>query len=454
MSETSASRYSAVAIVLHWAIATAIIGNILIGWWMGDALKEPASQAQAIAAFQLHKSIGLSVLLLSLVRLGWRLGHPVPPLPAHMPAWERIAASGVHWIFYGLMIGLPLSGWLYVSTGWSAPTDRPLEVPTLYFGLFQVPHLFGLEHAAEATRRAVSHAALLTHENFARAVIYVLLPLHVLGALKHHFKDRDDVLTRMIPGLKAASGEAGPRDPKRALAIGVGLGAVVVAAIAIVAALVSTPASAPAVAQAPEPPAAAQGAVEEKVAAPVEAEAAAAAPAPSVPAQAGPPAAWAVNSAQSEIAFTGVHAGVNFRGRFARWRADIRFDPDNLAQSSAAVTVETGSAADGVPLHDQSMPTREWFDVANHPTATFRATRFRRGAGGAYTATGTLTLKGKDIPITLPFTLTIAGNTATMSGRASIDRAAADLGMASDPDAEYVSQAIGVEVRVVATRAP
>ena len=89
-----AQRYTAVAIVLHWAIALAIFGMIALGWWMGDALEDSATQAQAIAAFQLHKSIGLSVLVLSLARLGWRLINPPPPLPAGMKAWERAGRHG------------------------------------------------------------------------------------------------------------------------------------------------------------------------------------------------------------------------------------------------------------------------------------------------------------------------------------------------------------------------
>ena len=75
-------RYIAVAIVLHWAIAAAILSNLIVGWWMKDAIHETAAQARAIAAFQLHKSIGLTILLLTALRLLWRLTHQPPPLPA------------------------------------------------------------------------------------------------------------------------------------------------------------------------------------------------------------------------------------------------------------------------------------------------------------------------------------------------------------------------------------
>ncbi|MGH6949533.1 MAG: cytochrome b, partial [Vitreimonas sp.] len=137
-------RYTAVAVVLHWAIASAIGLMIPLGFWMHDQSEHGASGDGLFRAYQLHKSIGLTVLALSLVRLGWRLMHPPPPLPQHMPAWERFAAKATHWGFYVLMIALPLSGWTYVSAGWSIHDDEPLLITTRWFGLFVVPHLFGL----------------------------------------------------------------------------------------------------------------------------------------------------------------------------------------------------------------------------------------------------------------------------------------------------------------------
>ena len=167
----------------------------------------------------------------------------------------------------------------------------------------------------------------------------------------------------------------------------------------------------------------------------------------------GTPAAWRVERGASAITFTGVHAGVPFEGRFATWSADIRFDPDNLAASSARVTIATGSASDGIALHDQSLPQTEWFDAANHPNATFQTTSIRARGDGAYEARGVLTIKGRAIDANLPFTLRIAGDRATMDGSAGVSRREANLGMGSDPDAEYVSAEIAVRVHVEARRA-
>src|SRR6476646_7461764 len=110
-ASTSSERYTTVAIVLHWAIAAAILANFFVGWWMAKAIDDPATRLQAVAAFQLHKSLGLTVLALSVLRLLWRLTHRPPPLPEAMAGWEKFAAKATHWAFYALMIVVPLSGW-------------------------------------------------------------------------------------------------------------------------------------------------------------------------------------------------------------------------------------------------------------------------------------------------------------------------------------------------------
>lgn len=448
-------RYTAVAIVLHWAIAIAIFGMIPLGWWMASAIEDKSTQAQAIAAFQLHKSIGLTVLALSVARLAWRLIHPPPPLPKGMKPWERLAAIAAHWAFYFLIIAMPLTGWLYVSAGWSVQDQRPLEVPTLFFGLFQVPHLFGLAHLAEQTRATLAAALQFSHSKLAWGAI-VLSVLHAGAALKHHFADKDDVLERMVPGL--AKGGS-PRFSPRALALAGGFVAIAVAAGGALWLFEHPPAS---TAAAPAAVVQSQGQGGGNLEGGTSA-APAAEPrdsgdrshAPAAPsANAGAPPAWIVSSAASSIGFSGVHAGTPFQGRFGAWRADIRFDPNNLSQSSATVIIQTGSASDGVPLHDQSLPQAEWFDAASHPNATFRTSEIRARGGNAYEARGTLTIKGRAIDARLPFTVNISGDRATMDGSLSIDRKDANLGMASDPDAEYVSREIAVRVHVEARRAP
>ncbi|MDX2276305.1 MAG: cytochrome b/b6 domain-containing protein [Hyphomonadaceae bacterium] len=445
----AASRYTAVAIVLHWAIAFAIVFNIVLGFWMHGAAEAGTASAAVFEAFQLHKSVGLTVLALSLVRLGWRLAHRPPPFPAHMPSWEKTVALATHWAFYALMIGLPLSGWLYVSAGWSHEANRAFNVPTIYFGLFQVPHLFGLAAQSADTRAAAAGAAFTAHWLLAYGAI-ALAALHVAAALKHQFFDRDATLARMVPGLKAPfATEAPARDQGRLITLGAGLGLSCVAAIALLLAVLTLGDSG--VTPSPAPTSRAEAEVQSVESQPEEAT-----PTQtdtSAPPVTATPSLWRVDPRASAIRFSGVHAGVAFTGAFSDWSADIRFDPSNLEASSANVAIRTASAADGVPLHDQSLPGAEWFDVANHPTATFRTERIVRD-GDSYRADGVLTIKGRPINVRLPFTLAITGDRAIMDGQMRLRRRDADLGMESDPNAEWVSEDIVIAVHVEATRAP
>lgn len=179
--------YGTVAIVLHWAIALLIIGNVAGALAFGALLEsaDPADKQLGFQLIQLHKASGLTVLALSVVRLGWRLAHGFLPLPAPMPAWQKAAARATHLSFYVLMIGVPLLGWAMVSAS-------PLDFPIHYFGLFEWPQL------PLATDKALADRLAGAHETLAFATMAVLV-LHVAGALKHHFVDRDGVLGRMLP---------------------------------------------------------------------------------------------------------------------------------------------------------------------------------------------------------------------------------------------------------------
>ncbi|GAB5470008.1 MAG: hypothetical protein Kilf2KO_30380 [Rhodospirillales bacterium] len=186
-------RYTAIAIALHWLIAAAIIVQLASGLWMADAIDDPATQALAFQVYQWHKSLGLTVLILSLLRLFWRLGHRAPGLPEGMKPWERLAAYATHVFFYAIMILMPLTGWVMVSAS-------KFGLPTLYWGLFTWPHL-PLGSLALETKAQVEEIFGSVHEFLAYGTI-ALLVLHVGAALKHHFVERDGVLARMLPFLK------------------------------------------------------------------------------------------------------------------------------------------------------------------------------------------------------------------------------------------------------------
>jgi cytochrome b561 len=185
------SSYSHAAIALHWLVALMLIGNFAGGLFMGDLLAPEATSEQKKLGFQivqLHKSTGLTILVLSLLRLALRLVKGAPAYPGHMTQLERTLAKTTVWAFYAVMILVPLTGWIMVSAS-------PLGFPTIWYGLFEWPHL------PIETSRETSGAASEVHEIIAFTGAGLLL-LHIGAALKHHFLDRDDVLARMLPLVK------------------------------------------------------------------------------------------------------------------------------------------------------------------------------------------------------------------------------------------------------------
>ena len=374
-----------------------------------------------------------------------------------MPAWERFAAKATHWAFYALMLGLPLSGWLFVSAGWSLHEGRSLAVPTHFFGLFQVPALFDLPRAGEETRAAVAQAAFTAHALMAWTAIG-LAGLHVAAALKHHLFDKDNVLAQMIPALRPLDGSPPPpKNPVRLAVIGTGLGLTGIALAAATFAVIGAGPSAPAPQEsssieiaAPETPAQETLATPDAPAAATDAQQPAATPAP------GAPAAWRVDAGASSIrfnyAYTDESGETPMNGRFARWRADIRFDTAALDASNASVTIETASADTGAPYHNSTLPSAGWFNSAAHPSATFRTTEIRAREGG-YEARGRLTIRGQSRDVRLPFTLAITGDRAVMDGRVTIDRRDFGLGVDAEGD-DMIGRDVVIVLHVEATRAP
>jgi cytochrome b561 len=186
------TRYSAVAIVLHWAIAVLILYNLYLGLQLDD-LRGLAK----FNTFQLHKSVGLTVLLLSLLRLAWRLTHRPPPLPAQMPRWEKLGAHTAHWLLYALMIGIPLTGWVIVSAS-------PTNIPTLIFKTLPWPHLGFIHDMAMPVRRALEKQVGEVHMLLAYGMM-ILIVGHIAAALKHQFWNRDEVLGHMLPFARSKS---------------------------------------------------------------------------------------------------------------------------------------------------------------------------------------------------------------------------------------------------------
>ncbi len=181
-------HYTAIAVALHWLVALAILLMLGLGLTMVHGTVAPITKFKL---YQLHKSVGITILILVVLRILWRLTHRPPPLPEAMPRLEKHAAEGTHFLLYGLMLGMPLVGWALVSSS-------PLNIPTVLYGVLPWPHL--PVFSTLPNKAPVEATLKLVHAYGAFVLIAVVL-LHAAAALRHHVVLRDEVLRRMIPGL-------------------------------------------------------------------------------------------------------------------------------------------------------------------------------------------------------------------------------------------------------------
>lgn len=171
-------RYSAAAMVLHWLIVIGVIAN----WRIAEAA-EHAPEAEGREMMGTHMSVGVTILVLILLRLAWRIMHPPPKLAAHISPWERGLAKTVHTLFYVLLIVMPLAGWVAMSSfGYGVSV----------WGVFELPAL----PISESQERG---EAIFGAHALAGTVLLALIVIHVLGTLKHTLIDKDGNLFRMLP---------------------------------------------------------------------------------------------------------------------------------------------------------------------------------------------------------------------------------------------------------------
>ncbi len=178
----SSARYTTTAIVLHWLIAVLIAASVGLGLYMVGLKLSPWK----LRLYSWHKWVGVTIFLLIAARLIWRATHSPPPPPATSPRWQQAAAAVNHWLLYMLLVCIPVSGWLMSSA---------YGVPVVYLGVVRLPDL--LEKNKE-----LADALKTLHETLAFAMLG-LVAVHAAAALKHHLMDRDDVLHRMLPLVRA-----------------------------------------------------------------------------------------------------------------------------------------------------------------------------------------------------------------------------------------------------------
>lgn len=384
--------YGLIARGFHWTSALIVLALLSLGFYMAGLDVSPFK----FSLYFWHKSFGALVLVLVVLRFGWRLYNPAPePLEGHQK-WERTLAKIVHILLYFGLVAMPLSGWFMSSAG---------DFPAPFFGLFVLPDFIPKDEALFKLFRSI-------HEYAAFALI-VAVGLHALGAIKHHLLDKDETLTRMgghtiiipaavlllaLPVFLVAKDKLSeePHDhdshheqghhegehtdmhdggmnesghvhsahgiheddsavpPSDAVLEGVGANTL--------------------------------QSVTENIPADVQ--------------------FWKIIPGESYIKFQAMQSGQPFEGSFGEFDGQIYFDPENLPASRADIAINIASIKTGSDDRDGQAKGVEWFDANKFPKAYFQARSFEKDeAAGAnhFIAKGYLTLKGISVPVSLPF---------------------------------------------------
>ena len=408
------ARYHGAAMALHWLLAALLVFQFALGLRLEDV-----AGSQKFTAYQFHKSIGITILLLSLARVALRL---FVARPAELGAGsQKLAGRLTHWAFYGVMLLVPLSGWIIVSTA-------KLKLPTVLFGLVTWPHLplpAGFNQPAELAHTVLAWA------------LPALIALHV-AAVIYHLRQRDEVPGRMFPAALAP-------------AIGLVSGLTLLAMAAALGLLGPIP---DLWARAPEPLAAAPMIVEP--AEPASDIAPTDLPSPLASATADAAVAlscdWTVQPG-SRLGFTAQYSAQPVTGTFRKWSAQIKFCPDDLPRASIAATMNLASADTNDASRDENLRGASFFDVANFAQARFTATGFKLLAPGRYAASGALSLHGVSRPVRLVFNLKLAGDTADAQGSTTLNRLGFGVGSAEWTATDQIADPVTVKFTIRARRA-
>ncbi len=398
MSLTNTTQtYGTVTKTFHWLTALLIITLIPLGIIANGLPYETSEElAQKAYLFSLHKTLGIFVFFVALARILWALSQPKPGLLHADRKVESWAAETVHWLLYGSLLLVPLSGWIHhaATTGF-APIWWPLGQ--------------SLPFVPKDPDVAATFAGL--HIVFER-VLALSIFLHIAGALKHHFVDKDVTLRRMWFGSASVPKTSGGHS--RAVPLVSALAAWVIALFIGSNLGVYSHHGASA---APEALASVQS-------------------------------DWTVQD--GTLAITTKQFGQEVQGAFADWTAAIQFDPE-VTQGTAGdvtVTVSIGSLTLG-SVTDQAFAP-DYFDLVSFPTATFNAEIEPITDG--YVAKGVLTIKDKAMPLEMPFGLSLDGDTASMSATLALDRRDFGIGLNMLDEGQLMYQ-VKVDVNLVATRA-
>ena len=392
------ARYGSVAKTFHWLTALGILAVIPLGIIANDLPYDTAEQlADKAWLFSLHKTVGVTLFFVALARILWALSQP-KPAPLHPDRGvETLLAEIVHWLLYGSLVLVPLSGWVHhAATEGFAPIWWP----------------FGQNLPLVPESLTLSETAAGLHIVFERVLIVSLI-LHIAGAVKHAVIDKDDTLARMLPGRRVA---VTPTLHTQRKVLPPMLAVVVWAAAIGVGSVLGVYHKGTAIAA--EAPALQQ----------VESD-------------------WAVTDGTLEITVQQMGSGVS--GRFTEWTAAITFDETVSTGVAGSVNVEIAITSLTLGSVTQQAMGPDYFASAEFPTARFTADLVATETG--YIAEGTLTMRGVEQPVSLPFDLTLEDDTARVQGKTELDRRRFDIG-AGMTDEGQLGFAVSVMVDLMAVR--
>lgn len=397
---TNNRQYTYVARLLHWLVAALIVAQYVLAE-LSEWAKEADSVVERLALLANHKSMGMTILVLVAVRLTWRLFNKPPVLPLAMPGWQKFSSHVAHWLIYGLIFCLPLSGWLMSSAN---------SYSVSWFNLFVFPDLV----AADKSLADFFHS---THEIMTE-VLFVVVVVHVLAALKHHYLDKDGVLSRMASWFGWL---------------------VFLAALLITIVLFGRIGSVP------------KASLNSDIFEIVNNGSQIKSEGSSEPASLSDLPVWNIDYQNSAIKFSADQAGAPFEGVWEKWQAIMQFDATQLNKSGFIVTIDTTQVNSKDQERDGYIVGEDFFDTNLFKTATFIAEQFEPQSSNEFTSQGRLSIKGLSKPVLFTFTVVQTEGLVELIGSASLDRFAWNIGMGDWADTSWVGQQVEVNVKVVAT---
>jgi cytochrome b561 len=389
-------QFGLIARGFHWVIALLILMLLIIGYKMGTIPFGP----DKLYVIGMHKSFGMTVFALGIMRIIWRfISAPPPSLPTHA-GYEKFLAKTIHAVFYICMIGMPLSGWIMSAAG---------EYPVRYFNLFNIPPIVGKnEDLMEAMREVHEVLALVLAGSIA---------LHVAGAVKHKIIDRDETMKRMgahlvlavLGVLMLATAGYYSLDESSEEGRDSGTDKVVSEGIA-------------------------------KADETIEGESA---------------QGWVIRQEASSIGFNFTQYGQGVESRFEDWSGKIVFDKNNLEASSAEIHIKAASLKTGSEDRDNTARGAEWFDVEKFPEIVFKSESFSDLGSKRYAVSGDLTIRDVTKPVNFEFTLDEESlgqsqKKATMDGALTLNRLDFGVGQGQWQAVDAIGADIAIKLHVEA----